>query len=271
MSELHGKTAPVEIVRREEAPTQMSPVVRAIMEKNLSPETVREMLAMQREHEANEARKQYVAAYIGLKAELPKTLARDKRVSFGTTNYTHTSLAAAVEEIVPHLITHGFAHDWRLGMKDGQVMVTCRLTHVGGHHEEVTLPAPPDTKGAKNGAQAIASTATMLERYTLLGLLGIATADMKEPDDDHEEKPDPAKVDTAKNMRLVEWLGQHGKSREQAEEFVARKMPEWTASDIAAIVEWARPAGKPEAKSSTTTHANDCASSQGDYECDCRG
>lgn len=245
MSDQHGpvdvpvaSSAP--LVRRD-APAQMSPVVRAIMEKNLSPETVREMLAMQREHEANEARKQYVAAYIGLKAELPKILARDKRVKFGNTEYTHTSLAAAVEAVVPHLISHGFAHEWNPSIDDeGQVVVTCRLTHCGGHYEESTLKCAPDTKGSKSGPQTIASTITMLQRYTLLGRLGIATADMTEP---KSEAPpvDPEKVDVNRNMKAVTWLKQQGKTLEQAEAFLCSEVGDWTAADLDRLREWAKP------------------------------
>jgi hypothetical protein len=50
-----------------------------------------------------------------------------------------------------------------------------------GHSEETTLSAPSDTTGSKNPIQAIGSTITYLERYTLLALTGLATYDQ---DDD---------------------------------------------------------------------------------------
>jgi hypothetical protein len=240
MSDKHAATALVPVPPAEPAVAGMSPVVALAMRKDFDPEVLRELLAMQREYEANEARKQFTVARKNLADDLPRVLARDKKVEFGTTKYTHTTLGAAIEAVVPHLIAHGFSHDWRPGIKDGQVMVTCRLTHVAGHFEEVTLTAPPDNKGSKNGAQAIASTITMLERYTLLALLGIATADMEEPKGDDRAPVDPNQIDTGRNMAAVAWLKKQGRTCAQAEEHVKRKCADWTAADLQQLAAWAK-------------------------------
>jgi len=241
MSEPHDK--PVAIVERTTTHASMSPVVAAglkILEQNPSPDTLRELLAMQREFEANEARKAYAAALVGLKVGLPMIIAHDKLVNFNTTRYTHTSLGAAVEAVTPHLINHGFTHSWYPATNSpNEVSVTCRLTHQAGHFEEVTLKAPPDSKGAKNGAQAVASTVTMLERYTLLALLGIATADMTEPEGDGE-RADPDKIDSARNLKAVGWLKQQGRTVDEAERFLGRKVPDWTDSDLKTLKTWAK-------------------------------
>ena len=60
-------------------------------------------------------------------------------------------------------------------------MVTCKITHELGHSEETSLSAPADSSGSKNAIQAIGSTITYLQRYTLLALTGLAT---HEQDDD---------------------------------------------------------------------------------------
>lgn len=239
MADSHDKA--ITVIERGER-VGMSPVVSAglkILEHSPNPETLRELLAMQREWEANEARKQYAAALVGLKVALPTVLAHDKLVNFNQTRYTHTSLGAAVDAVTPHLINHGFTHSWYPAMKGKDaVAVTCRLTHQAGHFEEVTLEAPPDSKGAKSGAQAVASTVTMLERYTLLALLGIATADMSEPEGAKDDAPD--KVDTSLNMKAVGWLKSKGVSAAEAEQFLSRKVPDWTASDRDKLKAWVK-------------------------------
>lgn len=53
--------------------------------------------------------------------------------------------------------------------------MTCKITHIQGHSEETTLLAQPDASGSKNAIQAMGSTITYLERYTLLALTGLAT------------------------------------------------------------------------------------------------
>lgn len=219
----------------------MSPVVAAILKKDPSPETLREVLAVQREWEANEARKAYAAAMVGLQADLPKTIAHDKKVDFNTTKYTHTSLAAAVEAVRPHLILHGFSHSWHPGIEDGQVVVTCRLTHRAGHSEAVTLKAGRDPKGGKNDPQAVASSVTMLERYTLLGLLGIATADQNELFKEKQDEPDVDKVDSKRNLRAVGLLEKKGRTVEQAVKYLdGRPVAEWTESDLKKLEAWAK-------------------------------
>jgi hypothetical protein len=222
----------------------LSPAVAAIIERNLDPATVRELVAIQREHEANEARKAYTAALVGLKADLPRIIGHDKTVDFNTTHYTHTSLGACVEAVTPHLIAHGFAFSWHPATPSAQeVAVTCRLTHGAGHHEEVMMRAPPDPKGGKNGAQAIASTTTMLQRYTLLALLGIATADMSEVSSggDDPAPPSTTKVDVSRNLSAVGKLKKLGKSVEEACAYVdGRSVEEWTEADLKKLQAWAK-------------------------------
>lgn len=244
MSDNHDKA--ISIIDRSER-VGMSPVVSAglrILEHSPNPETLRELLAMQRDWEANEARKAYASALVGLKVGLPTIIAHDKLVNFNSTRYTHTSLGAAVEAVTPHLINHGFTHSWYPATNGAnEVSVTCRLTHQAGHFEEVCLKAPPDNKGAKNGAQAVASTVTMLERYTLLALLGIATADMSEPEGRDEAPAD--NVNSERNLKAVGWLKQNEVSVGEAEQYLSRKVPDWTAADLGKLKAWVKKAGGP--------------------------
>lgn len=240
----------IEKVEQQPAPLAtggMSPVVAAVLARNPDTATLRECLAIQREYEREEARRLYVTAFVNLKADLPKILGRDKLVKFNNTEYTHTSLGAAVEAVTPHLNNYGFAHDWRPSIDDrGQVVVSCRLTHIGSHYEEVTIKSAPDSKGAKSGPQAIASTITMLERYTLLALLGIATADMEEPkggSQHTEEKPSVQQQpgdDKAMNAKAVRWLIQQGRTVAAAEEHIGRAADEWTQVDRQRLKSWVK-------------------------------
>jgi hypothetical protein len=71
---------------------------------------------------------------------------------------------------------------WETHQDDkGNVGVTCHITHAQGHRESVSLKGPIDESGNKNRIQAVGSTVSYLERYTLLAALGLATG---EDDDD---------------------------------------------------------------------------------------
>ncbi len=207
------------------------------------PAALRELLAVQKEWEANEARKAYTRALAALKRDLPTVLSHDRVVDYTNnagkrTRYTHTSLAHVMDAVTQPLTQHGFSVSWTPSNSDKLVRVTCRLTHTDGHYEEATLEAPPDTSGNKNPAQAIASTVTLLSRYTALQLLGIATTDMQEPTG--EEPRDTGAIDVRRNMRAVAKLVRRGRTKEEAEQFLGKPVAQWTGADIerlAALVE----------------------------------
>lgn len=236
MSDTH--VAPSMVIERVPERAGMSPVVSAgltILQKNPSPETLQQLLAVQREYEANEARKAYSMALVGLKRDLPTVIARDKKVAFNDVKYTHASLAGVMEAVTGPLTQHGFSLTWKPSTSKEGVSVTCRLTHADGHFEEAQISAPVDTSGKKSPAQGVASTITLLQRYTALSLLGIATADMKEPEPD---APDADAVNSTQNLRAMGWLAKQGKTKEQAEGLVGRSVKDWTAADLAQLKTW---------------------------------
>lgn len=240
MTELKHTVIPI----ADTVPTRalMHPLVDKMIATNPTPEALEKLLAMQREWEANEAKKAYTVALTELKRELPTFLPHDKSVDYqgakGAVHYTHTSLAAAMATVTPLLSNYGFSMTWKPG-NDGKggVTVTATLTHRQGHSEQATLTAPPDASGNKSAPQAIASTVTLLQRYTALALLGLATADMIEPS--HEaEAPNPEKIDTARNMRAMADLVKTGKKKKEIEEYIGKSCATWTEKDLDKLRTW---------------------------------
>lgn len=154
-------------------------MIRMAVAGNANLEQLEKLLELQYRWETNEARKAYHKAMSAFK-DNPPEIDKDKKVAFGNTKYNHASLANVVEKITKELSKHGLSASWNTQQTD-KITVTCRITHVQGHSEETTLSAPSDTSGSKNAIQAIGSTITYLERYTLLAALGLAT---KDQDDD---------------------------------------------------------------------------------------
>lgn len=146
-------------------------------------EDLKGLLALQRDWEQGEAKKAYNKAMAQFKANPPE-IEKDKKVGFktsaGQVGYSHASLYNVTKQISKELSKYGLSASWKT-QQNGQILVTCKITHELGHSEETTLSAPSDTTGSKNVIQAIGSTITYLERYTLLALTGLATYDI---DDD---------------------------------------------------------------------------------------
>lgn len=231
----------VAVIERSAVPERVHPLVAIAMQGGqVDPQTLKDLLAVQREWEAAEARKAYTAALVDLKRDLPTVIKRDTRVDFSTSkgrvSYTHTSLAGVMDAITEPLARHGFSVAWTPRTEAEMVYVTCRLTHSGGHHEETTINAPLDKSGLKSQAQGIASTITLLQRYTVLALLGIATADMQEPTPHVEEQQ--TAVDASANLKIAKLIVDAGKTVQQAEAHLGSSIRRWTQEDVAKVHAW---------------------------------
>lgn len=164
------------VVTQENSPANM--IIQAV-KSGTDLDKVEKLLELQMRWEANEAKKAYHKAMAEFKANAPD-IDKDKKVSYGNTNYKHASLANVVKIINAELSKYGLSASWKT-KQNGVIEVTCKITHVLGHSEETSLSAAADNTGSKNGIQAIGSTITYLERYTILALTGLATC---EQDDD---------------------------------------------------------------------------------------
>lgn len=147
-----------------------------------SMETLERLFALQERHEANEARKAYVTALAAFKAHGLR-VSKDRTVNQGSgrPSYKHATLSNIIETIAPALAEHGLSATWSTAQEPHGITVTCILRHAAGHMESVSLTGQPDTGPGRNNIQAIGSTITYLQRYTLLAITGIAASDQ---DDD---------------------------------------------------------------------------------------
>lgn len=177
-------------------------LVRYAIESGADLDRLERLMDMQIKWEANEARKAFAESMAEFKLNAPVIL-KDKYVSFetgkGTTAYSHATIGNVVEKVVAGLANHGFSHRWVPGRKEGGVLtITCVITHKLGHSEETTLEGGADASGGKNNIQAMSSTNTYLERYSLLAAVGLAPKD--QPDDDGRSAEEDANL-------VEDWIG----------------------------------------------------------------
>ncbi len=174
---------PYEVATREEN----SPIIlmiKAMKEGGMDLEKLEKMMDLQTKWEANQARKAYTQAMSDFKKNPPE-IEKDRHVEFktstGKTEYNHASLGNVTAKINTALGVCGLSAAWTTDQTEKGVSVTCKITHVLGHFETTTLTAACDSSGGKNAIQALGSTISYLERYTILALTGLATHEM---DDD---------------------------------------------------------------------------------------
>jgi len=136
-------------------------------------ETIEKMMDLQERNDKYEAEKQFTEAMNQFRAKCPSI----EKTKSGH-NCKYAGLAETIDTIKQTEADCGLSHRWTTGKDaDGLVLVTCIVSHVGGHAESTTLSGEPDTTGSKNSAQAIGSIVAYLQRYTLFATLGIAAGD----------------------------------------------------------------------------------------------
>lgn len=162
--------------RGEVIPQTPMAMLQMAVAKNMTPEVVKGFMDLQERWEKSEAEKAYNVAFAGFKAEAIKILRGKVYLDGPLKGQRYAELIDVVEAVTPALSDHGLSASWKVTKNDKDwIEVTCYLKHVAGHFDTNTFGGPPDAGGAKNMIQARASTKTYLERYTLLGILGLST------------------------------------------------------------------------------------------------
>jgi hypothetical protein len=157
-------------------------LVELAIEKGTGVEQLEKLMELNSKWEAAQAKTAFLQAKTLFQTALP-IIKKQKVVSFdtkagGKMSYNYASLDDIAETIKPFLAQYGFSYRWNQTFADGGVMrVQCVLTHEAGHSEACDMVGGADTSGLKNALQASASGITYMRRYTLTGVLGIATAD----------------------------------------------------------------------------------------------
>lgn len=160
-------------LEQSSAPIQHTPMdllYQAVANGNI--ELAEKLMGLQERWEENQARKEFDAAVASAKAEIPP-IARNRE---GHNSKRYADFSAIAKVIDPIISKHGITYRFRTTQTD-RINVTCVISHRAGHYEENTIAGPPDKTGNKSDIQAIGSTLTYLQRYSLVQALGLAVAD----------------------------------------------------------------------------------------------
>jgi hypothetical protein len=140
------------------------------------------LMALRERVSQADARRAFYAALARAKGEFGPIIKRrevdyEHKSGDGRTNYRYEELADVGAAVDPILSKHGLSYRHKSSQEGGsKIRVTCILSHEDGYSEENSLEGVEDKSGMKNPNQAIASTVTYLQRYTLKEALGIGAA-----------------------------------------------------------------------------------------------
>jgi len=168
----------IQLEARQNAVTTPMDMIGQAVASGASIEVLEKLMSLQERYDAGQAKKAYSAAMAAAKAEI-KPIIKNRKVDFtsskGRTNYDHEDLAGIAEAVDPILSKNGLSYRWKSRQEGKTVTITCVLSHCDGYSEDAAeLSAANDESGNKNSIQAVGSTATFLQRYTLKLALGLA-------------------------------------------------------------------------------------------------
>lgn len=163
-------------VQQEQKTNQVSSVnpmhlMQIAVESDAGLDKLEKLMALQERYEANQAKKYFYEAMANFQRMCPDI----KKLKKGH-NYMYAPLGDIMAQIREPLFECGLSIRFEQDHSNG-ITVTCIVTHKGGHSEKTTMTGGADSSGSKNAIQAIGSTVTYLQRYTVIGALGITTAD----------------------------------------------------------------------------------------------
>lgn len=155
-------------------------LIRDAINSKVSPEHLRELLAVRREWEADEARKAFNVAVSEFQRRAPIVSKGDKAY-----DKEYARMDRIWRETRPLITELGLSVTWQVCelRADGLCHVEGQLRHRDGHGEKLVqdIPMPELIKG-QNRAQQMGSASTYAKRYAFCSALGIVTGD---DDDGH--------------------------------------------------------------------------------------
>lgn len=154
-------------------------IIQHALASGADPATLRELLSVRREWEADEARKSYYAAISEFQRRAPIIAKSDD--AHGKKYAALDTIWAQIRPLVTEL---GLSVTWQVcQLKDSVCHVEGELAHASGHGIRIAQDIPmPEMIRGQNAAQQMGSATTYAKRYALCSALGIVTG---EDDDAH--------------------------------------------------------------------------------------
>lgn len=151
------------------------------IQKGVDMAQLEKLMDLQERWEAKQAKKAFLDAISKFQTIVP-VLSKGKTAKVqtktgGSFSYKYADLGSIAEAIKKPLNECGLSYRWEFQEANQIMKVTCFISHRDGHTESTSMEAGKDESGAKNAIQQKGSTQTYLQRYTLIGALGLSTAD----------------------------------------------------------------------------------------------
>jgi hypothetical protein len=187
-------------------PTPIELLQQAITQ-GLDLDKMEKLMELQERWEKNQAKKSFLDAlttFQSIAPVIPKNRKANINSQKGAYSYKFADLGVIAKTIKPALKECGLSYRWDFSETGGKLKANCHISHRDGHTEITTMEAGMDSSGGKNDIQQKGSTQTYLQRYTLIGGLGLSTAD-EDNDGRNHQTTTPSQPELSEEEVLGQW------------------------------------------------------------------
>jgi hypothetical protein len=160
------------------------------IEKGVDIDKLERLFNLKEKYDAAQANKSFLNAMAKFQKDCPEII-KNKQVGYTNKNGTFTGYKFAelgqIDATIKNILAdNGLSKRWENGEDGDFLTCTCIVSHIDGHTERTFMKSLKDSSGGKNEIQSIASSISYMQRYTLIGALGITTAN---EDNDGDSTP----------------------------------------------------------------------------------
>jgi hypothetical protein len=201
---IESESSAITSVRQTELPMNpFLPMIQQALASGAEITMIERFITLQREEEDRQSDRAFKFAMSRLQGMLPE-ISKTGKAKFqtvkGTTEYNFDSLSDINNALRPMLFQTGLSYKFEQKQDGNNITVKCTVRHELGFSESNQLTSQPDTSGSKNTIQALASTITYLQRYTLKAAFGIASVD------DDGAATDGVKSEQEEKIKFSKWM-----------------------------------------------------------------
>lgn len=195
--------------------SSINKLITVALEQKADIQTLERLFSLQKEWEANEAKKEYIKAFSLLQGELPivekETEVKGKD---GKLRYTYAKLEKIISEAKPFIAKHGFSYTFTEKKDKEMATAICTVRHSLGHSEEFPFTIEIGTEDYMTSPQKYGARMTFAKRYAFCNAFGIVTADEDDDANAKDGNQEPTS-DGAKVIHLLKTLGYKTDNKEE--------------------------------------------------------
>jgi hypothetical protein len=181
-------------------------MLRAVVDAGITDQNVgvlERLVALKERAEQRQAEREFAVAFNALQSEMPAIAATSEVPDkHGGVRYVFAAYETIMQTVRPLLMKHGFSVMFKAEFKEARIHMTCRLLHIGGHHEDtVSMVRVGSGPYGASDTQADGAAQTYAKRYALCSALNIVIERDTDGTADAAAEGEPITFEQAQTLR----------------------------------------------------------------------